>query len=215
MLYEFAHIVKRHLGALWNVAEWCNSIAFNFRYSNRLALIDKLLEQATATPYEMRALRISDIENLVAFFEAQPAEAFMFFRPRSFDAVSRSRLVENHAFLAFLLLVENKIVGYCFMRSFVNGTSYRGYMVDSHWRGKGIAKAMGSGMNVVGAALGLRMYKSISLENVASMMVTKAVCETRVLRTLKNGDYLMECKVKRSDWHKSCNVVENKKMGDK
>ena len=210
MLYEFAHIVKQYLGALWNVAERCNSIVFNFRYGNRLALIDKLLSQATDSPYEMRALCISDIESLVAFFKAQPAEAFRFFKPHSFDAASLRRIVRNKSFLTFLVLAENKIVGYCFMRSFVNGASYRGYMVDSHWRGKGIAKIMGMGMNSVGMALGLKMYKSISPENVASMMATKSVCEIKVLRTLKNGDCLMECKAKKTDEHNNCEIVENK-----
>lgn len=197
MVYELAHIIKERLSFLWNTIEYCNSIAFAMRYKKKLIGIDKVVNMGVSYPYKMRTLEESDIPRLVDFFEKQPADAFRFFNPHRFDAVSLYRIVRNHSFLAFVLMEANDnavdIVGYAFMRSFANGSSYRGYMVDAEHRGKGLAKTMGKGLNRVGDALGLKMYKSISPCNQASMKVTEAVCKIKILKTLKNGDYLIEC----------------------
>ena len=148
-------------------------------------------------PYEMRVVNDSDILSLVSFFNRQPRDAFKFFHPHKFDEDSLRRIVHNKSFLAFLLVekqqMDNEVVGYAFMRSFANGASYRGYMVDARHRGKGLAKIMGYGLNGIGDALGLKMYKSISPDNMASMKATQAVCDVEILKTLDNGDYLIKC----------------------
>ena len=72
-------------------------------------------------------------------------------------------------------------------------------MVDCRHRGQGLAKIMGLGMNRVGDALGLKMYKSISPDNPASMKVTQAVCDTKTVKRLDNGDYLLRCMSKKCE----------------
>ena len=79
------------------------------------------------------------------------------------------------------------------MRSFVNGKTFKGYMVGIDHRGRGVAREMGIAMNRVAKELGLRMYKSISPENPASMAVTKKVNDIKIIKTLDNGDMLIEC----------------------
>lgn len=79
------------------------------------------------------------------------------------------------------------------MRSFVNGKTFKGYMVGIDHRGQGVAREMGIAMNRVAKELGLRMFKSISPENPASMAVTKKVNDIRIIKTLDNGDMLIEC----------------------
>ena len=67
------------------------------------------------------------------------------------------------------------IADYFFMRSFVNGKTFKGYMVGIDHRGQVVAREMGFAMNRVARELGLRMFKSISPENPASLAVTKKV----------------------------------------
>lgn len=203
MIYELAHVIKDKLSFLWSSIEYCNSIAFAIRYRKQLTRIDDIVSDGVLYPYSMRALAKGDIPKLVGFFRSQPIEAFRFFKPHKFDARSLGNIERNHSFLAFVLLEDcgkgNEIVGYAFMRSFANGSSYRGYMVDAGHRGRGLAKLMGFGLNRVGDALGLKMYKSISPCNKASMKVTQAVCNVEVLRTLENGDYLIRCMSKKNE----------------
>ena len=70
-------------------------------------------------------------------------------------------------------------------------------MVDANHRGQGIAKIMGYAMNDVANSLGLKMFKSISPINAPSMAVTKSVCDINIVKTLDNGDLLVECIAKK------------------
>ena len=208
MLYEIAHVVKERMGFVWDAVEWANAWVFGWQHRGQFGYTLPSDDKGIV----VREATLDDISHLVDFFQQQPADAFRFFKPHGFDAVGLRKVIRNRSFLAFVACAQEEgskdlriegskdgtsdsgaIVGYCFMRSFVNGTSYRGYMVDHRQRGRGIGKLMGRAMNVVGDALGLRMYKSISPDNPSSLGVTKSVCDIRVLRTLDNGDMLVEC----------------------
>ncbi len=193
MIYELAHFIKARCTFLWNAAERLNGEAFSLRYGRRLKTIDDILLNNTPGPFIMRTADKSDAADMETFFKAQPKESFRYFRPHGFDRISLTHVIKSKSFLTFILTENDAIVGYAFMRSFVNGTSYRGYMVDYRRHGQGIAKIMGQAMNSVGDALQLKMYKSISPDNVASMKVTEAVCDMETIKTLSNGDYLIKC----------------------
>lgn len=199
MIYELAHFIKARCAFLWNAVERVNGEAFGIRYGRRLKTIDDILLNNTPVPFIMRAADKSDVANMETFFKAQPEESFRYFRPHGFDRTSLTHVIKNKSFLTFILTENDAIVGYAFMRSFVNGTSYRGYMVDYRRQGQGLAKIMGQAMNSVGDALQLKMYKSISPDNVASMKVTEAVCYMETIKTLSNGDYLIKCMSKPLD----------------
>ena len=63
--------------------------------------------------------------------------------------------------------LRQQIVGYFFLRPFVNGKCFRGRIADYCSRGKGIGKLM-----------------------------AKAVSDVRIIKTLDNGYYYIECKPK-------------------
>lgn len=149
---------------------------------------------AICNDLRFKVVRLSPLNvNLaVDFFAAQPKEAFRFFRPHGFDKSSLLRLCRNKGFLAFLVLQEEKVVGYFFLRSFFTGKCFRGYMTDHGHRRMGINRVMGQMATDIAVALELRMYGSISSENQASMLSAQAVNEVRILQTLENGDYFVE-----------------------
>ena len=134
-----------------------------------------------------------EILKLAEFFASQPEDAFRFFKPHDLDEKGIRKVVLNKSFLTFLAMDGDEIVGYFFMRSFVNGKTFKGYMVGIDHRGMGVAGEMGVAMNRVAKELGLRMFKSISPENPASMAVTKKVNDIKIIKTLNNGDMLIEC----------------------
>lgn len=192
MLYELAHIIKDKFGILWDVLEWINAEVFSLMHNKGMKHIPELLE-ACSVKYSLRLATIDDVEQMVAFFNAQPEAAFKFFRPHEFGAEGIRKVVANKSFLTFLAMDGEEIAGYFFMRSFVNGKTFKGYIVGIEHRGMGVAEEMGLAMNRIAKELGLRMYKSISPENPASLAVTKKVNEIKVIKTLDNGDILVEC----------------------
>ena len=191
MLYKLAHILRDKFGFLWNLIEWGNAFVFALTHRDALKKIPAILQECSGT-YKLRFAEQADATALAAFFAEQPEETFTFFKPHAFDEKTLSKIIRNQAFLTFLVLDGEKIVGYFFLRCFVNGKCFKGYIVADAYRGRGIAKLEGIAMNKVNEALGLRMFGSISPENFASMAAAKSVNEVRILETLENGDFYVE-----------------------
>lgn len=191
MLYKLAHILRDKFGFLWNLIEWGNALVFALTHKAALKKIPAILKECSGE-YSLRMAEPADAAPLSAFFAEQPEDAFTFFRPHGFDEKSLLKIIRNKAFLTFLVLDNEKIVGYFFLRCFVNGKSFKGYIVDHLYKGRGIAKKEGIAMNEINKALGLRMFGSISPNNPASMAAAKAVNELKIVETLDNGDLYIE-----------------------
>lgn len=191
MLYKLAHILRDKFGFLWNIIEWCNAFVFALTHKNALKKIPEILKECSGQ-FTLRVAAPADAAPLAAFFAEQPEEAFKFFKPHAFDEKTLLKIIKNKAFLTFLVLDGEKIVGYFFLRCFVNRKSFRGRIVDYRWRNKGIAKLMGITMNKIIAVLNVRLFGSISPDNYASLQSTKAVNDIRVIKTLDNGYYYIE-----------------------
>ena len=196
MLYKIAHILREKMGWLWNLIEWLNSMLFTMRYGKKLRGF-----KFTCVPegYEVVAMRDVPTEQLVVFFEHQPEDAFEFFHPHRFDYKSIEKLQKNSAYLAYLLIdnSNNRIAGYCFIRAYFMGKGFRGRMVDIDYRGKGIGKVLSEVLNEVGFGIGLRLFTSISPENYASLKSVKASTNIKIISTLENGYYYIECMPKK------------------
>lgn len=191
MLYEITHFIKERSSFLWDFVEWGNALVFSMSHKRKLAKLDDILS-AVSTEYVFRIAKETDVYKLLVFFKEQSEDAFEFFRPHEFDVKSIKKIVKNKAFLTFVVLKDDVIVGYFFLRCFVNGKCFRGKMVHKDWQGRGIAKLMGRGMTKVSDALGIRMFGSISPDNFASMASAMASNEIKVLKTLNNGYFYIE-----------------------
>ena len=196
MLYKLAHILRDRFGFLWNMIEWGNALVFALIHRSSLRQIPKILQECSGQ-YTLRMADVADAEALANFFAEQPEEAFEFFRPHGFDKKTLTKIIRNKAFLTFLFLDKEKIVGYFFLRCFVNGKSFRGKIVDYRYRGKGIAKLEGLAMTKISSATGIRMFGTISPDNYASLASSKAVNEVKIVETLDNGYYYIEYLPKR------------------
>lgn len=191
MLYKLAHILRDKFGFIWNLIEWGNALVFALTHKSALNKIPAILK-ACSGQYTLRMAECADAAPLAEFFSEQPEESFEFFKPHAFDEKTLAKIIRNKAFLTFLVLDGEKIVGYFFLRCFVNGKSFRGKIVDYRYRGKGIAKLQGLAMTKISVATGIRMFGTISPDNYASLASSKAVNEVRIVETLDNGYYYIE-----------------------
>jgi len=133
-------------------------------------------------------------ERLVSFFSHQPENAFTYFRPHGFDRKSIKRLQGNKAFLAYVLLdkANDAIAGYCFNRCFFHGQGFRGRMVDINYRGRGLGTAMNKLLNEVGFGLGLRLFETVSRDNVASYRSALSASNVRVVKEMPKNELYLE-----------------------
>lgn len=192
MLYELAHVIKERCGFLWDLVEWGNASLFACLHHKKIKEIPNVLEKCS-TSFIIRETTQMDVKPLVKFFSEQPADAYTFFKPHGFEEKSVEKVIRNKAFLTYVVMDGKTIVGYFFLRSFVNGKCFKGRMVDHRWRNKGIAKQMGIAINDIATLLGMRIFTTISPDNYASLASTKAVNDIKIVKTLENGYYYIEC----------------------
>ena len=191
MLYKIAHIVRDKFGWLWQLVERLNAWLFSMRYGRKL---DSFFFSEIPEGYKLVLFRNVPTEKMVAFFEHQPEEAFTYFRPHAFDTKSIRRLQKNRAFLAYVLIDKSndKIAGYCFNRCFFHGQGFRGRMVDIDYRGKGLGTAMNKLLNDVGFGIGLRLFETVSKDNVASYRSALSASHVKVVKEMSNNELYLE-----------------------
>jgi len=132
--------------------------------------------------------------DMVAFFDNQPEDAFMYFRPHGFDAKSIRLLQRNKAFLGYVLKDKTKgrIAGYCFNRCFFHGQGFRGRMVDIDYRGKGLGTSMNKLLNEVGFGIGLRLFETVSTDNVASYKSALSASNVKIVKEMPHNELYLE-----------------------
>lgn len=191
MLYKLAHYLRDKIGWMWNLIELLNSWLFSLRYGK---ILSGFSFNTIPEGYEIKALKDVPPQKMVEFFERQPEEAFTYFRPHEFDYKSIVRLQANKAFLAYVLEDKNngEIAGYCFNRSFFHGKGFRGRMVDINYRGKGLGTAMNKILNEVGFGIGLRLFETVSKDNVASYKSALSASNVKVVMELPENELYLE-----------------------
>jgi hypothetical protein len=191
MLYKIAHILRDKLRWLWNIIEWINGVIFYMRYEKKLKAFS-----FTTIPdgYDIVPINSIPTNELVAFFEHQPVEAYTYFKPHGFDAKSIKLLQRNKAFLGYVLKDKSNgaIAGYCFNRCFLHGQGFRGRMVDIDYRGKGLGTAMNKILNEVGFGIGLRLFETVSKENVASYRSAMSASNVKVVKEQEHNELYLE-----------------------
>lgn len=190
-MLEFIKKIKNSFPWIWDIIEQMNSIMFFLRYKKKLNTIsfsDKL------GGYEVTPISSVSTCELVDFFAKQPVEAFKYFKPHGFDERSLSRLQRNKAFIAYVLKERQSgdIVGYCFNRCFFIGRGFRGRLVDINHRGKGLGVAMNKILNDVGFGLGIRLFETVSKDNIASYKSALSASNVRIVEELPNNELYLE-----------------------
>lgn len=190
-LYSLAHTLKDKLPFIWDAIEKVNEWLFVLRYGKKVKNV-----AVTCVPdgYKLVSLKDVDTTLLVKFFEHQPEEAYTFFKPHGFDEKSIKRLQKNGSYLAYLLIDKSngQLAGYCFNRCFFQGMGFRGRIVDIDYRGKGLGTAMNKILNEVGFGIGLRLFESVSKDNVASYHSALSASNVKVVQELPHNELYLE-----------------------
>lgn len=186
MLYELAHWVQKSCPWIWEGAEWMNSELFGVLKMRGLRRLEECLVEG------VRLAGVEDAGVLARFFERQPEESFRWFRPHRFDEGTMRKLLGRRSYIIYVMEDEGEIIGYAFLRCFVNGKCFLGKMVDVRHRGKGVCTVLCAvGMRMANC-LGIRMFESINKENVGSMRASQKACDVLVVEEMENGDVLVE-----------------------
>lgn len=194
MLYAIAHFLRDKLPWIWDLIDVLNSWLFGLRFGSKLGQIEVGILERYGKECGMKIVPLREVgtDTLVAFFAAQPEDAFEFFKPHGFDAKALKKLQRNKSFLAYILLDGSAIAGYAFIRSFFMGKGFRGRMVGISHRGKGLGTLMNRMMNDIGFGIGLRLFETVSKRNVASYRSAMSASNVKVLEKMEEDELYLE-----------------------
>ena len=185
--------IKSKLPFLWTMIQWFNGLLIKIFFGKRInTAMQRYLPQKDNNCYDYRLVEHTDLPLLVDLMQRQPEGYDNFFKPHKFDLKTFNRIYKNDAFLMMGVFDGPKAIGYFFVRFFSNKKSFRGYMVDAAYQGKGIAKTMGQIITNISTRSQFRMFATISKYNVKSMAASQAVNELKILEKMDNGDYYVE-----------------------
>ena len=196
MLYRIAHFLRDKFPFIWDLIDAINSFLFMLRYGRKIKSVEQDVLQQYAQSSGMRIMHMRAIpaDKLADFFSAQPEEAYIFFKPHGFDIESLNKLQRNYSFWAYVLMDEdeNQVAGYCFLRSFFMGKGFRGRMVGIDYRGRGLGTLMNKLLNDIGFGIGLRIYETVSKDNIASYRSALSASSVKVIEELEHNKLYLE-----------------------
>ena len=193
-MMDFLLIIKNRFRFLWKVVEKINSIVFYYFYKNSFFNISKkILHKINfGEEYIYRAIQKTDLVHLSEFLISQDQEQLTYFNPHDFDLKTLKHYLKNSSFLMFGVFNKEQLIGYFFLRCFINRICFQGRIVTKSYQGKGIAKKMAQILYRITWDVEFKLYSTISQSNFASLNSHKANINFRVVKNLKNNYLLIE-----------------------
>ena len=193
-IVEFLKSIKNSCPWIWNFIEFCNGLLVRCFHGRKIdRAIDAALSQVDSE-YAYKRLSKSHVEQLVQFISRQPSGFDTFFKPHGFTEKDFKRVLTNGTFILIGVFDCSHLVGYCFIRFFINKSAFRGKIVDKEYQGRGIAKQMGLIMSKVASNAGFRVYATISKDNVASLKSAKYGSSIKIIKELPDNYLYVEIK---------------------
>lgn len=190
---EILIYIKHHCHFIWTLIESVNGCLFYCLFNKKLKTIkDCPSLNVKDSNYNISILNAKDMTELSEFFANQPDDSFRYFKPHSFDIKSLLKKNKNYSFIMIGVKSENKIVGYGFLRCFFNGKAFRGKIVDKDFQGQGIAKKIGIVLTDIATHLNMRLFATISKDNVKSISSSKAVNQIKIIKELPDNYIYVE-----------------------
>lgn len=185
--------IKHHLGFLWKIIDSFNSLLFRIMFKRKQdSVLTVVMSEAASGPYVYRKLEFKDIIPLYELIAEQPTTDLTYFKPHKFDLHSLEKQIKKSAFLMMGAFDEGKIVGYFFLRFFINKKCFVGRLIDKKYRGKGIGMVMNFIMYETSWRMGFRCLSTISRNNKAIIHAHSKNPSMVILKDLQNEYMLVE-----------------------
>lgn len=170
---------------MWNAVEELNAAVCGLKIGDKNSLQKCMIDS-------VRIADINDAGRLTFFFDRQSEDCFKWFRPHAFDEATMRKLLGRKSYIIYVMEEDGEIIGYAFLRCFMNRKCFLGKMVDENHQGRGVCTTLCKvGMNIA-EMIGFRMFESINKENIGSMRASQKACDVIVVEELENGDMLIE-----------------------
>lgn len=185
--------VKHRLTFVWLAIEKANGLFFKVLYKRKLNKSASLVLAEFQHPdFQIRIIQKEDITELHDFLNNVDKSNLEYFDPHPFHEAYLHKLRRNSAFLMLGVFQEGHLVGYFFLRFFVNRSCFVGRIIGSQHQGMGIGKLMNSILYNISWNMGFRCLATISKHNHLVQRAHKSNSHMVVRKQLKNEYILVE-----------------------
>jgi RimJ/RimL family protein N-acetyltransferase len=183
--------IKHNLRFLWKLIELSNGLLFAVFFEKKLyRYLHEVFTEFALPPYDYRVLHDSEAKDLFNLIEQQDISDLEHFKPHEFDLRSIMKQFQNRALLMMGVFDQDKLIGYFFLRFFINRKCFVGRIIDRSYRGKGIGINMNRIMYEISWRMEFRCLSTISLNNKNVLKAHANNQAMNVIRKLPN-DYLL------------------------
>jgi hypothetical protein len=183
--------IKHNLGFIWIIIERVNDLLFYLLYHKRLDKVAReVFKEIQHHSVVFKRISIAESASLYELIKNQPASDLTYFKPHSFEFKSIVRQTRKPSFLMMGAFINDSLVGYFFLRLFVNRKCFVGRLIDKNYRGHGIGVTMNRIMYEIAWRMKFRCLSTISRNNHAVIKAHSGNRYMSVLKELKD-DYLL------------------------
>lgn len=185
--------IKHHMNFLWKMIEGVNGLIFFMIYKSNLdKVLPTVFDKNSLPPFNYRKLILSDADSLYNLIKIQNPSDLEYFHPHDFDIVSIRKQLKNCSFLMMGTFHKEKMIGYFFLRFFINRQCFVGRLIDKEYRGKGIGYVMNDILYKTAWSMNFRCLSTISRDNIAVMRAHAKNPAYKVIKELNNNYMLVE-----------------------
>ena len=187
--------IKHQMPPLWHLAEKVNSFLGAVRYKQLKAVSREVLKNRFLEGFSFSAVEPEDIPAIIEMYDRQDPEYIKNFNPHPFNRQTLNDMRGNNAYSLMKVTEDTsgELVGYFFIRSFFVGKAFHGLITDERFANRGIGSAMWKISMEICHSVGLRMFATISQDNVASYKSARNGTEVNIVNHLENNFILIEC----------------------
>lgn len=192
--------IKHNLKPLWRFIELSNDFLFLMFFESRMEkVLSDIFRVYEKEKFEYKRLDSSDSESLYDLIQAQPSFDLQYFHPHEFDLISVRKQFDKNAFIMMGVFDDKKLIGYFFLRCFINKKCFVGRLIDKPYRGSGIGQVMNSIMYETAWSLNFRCLSTICTHNESVM---KAHARNPLMKKIKEleNDYILVEFIKQGEY---------------
>jgi hypothetical protein len=168
-----------------------NNFLFSLLYYKRLDRVTKeVFKEIQHHPVTYRRISSTESAKIYELIENQPTWDLTYFKPHSFELDAIVKQARKSSFLMMGAFNDDNLIGYFFLRMFVNRKCFVGRLIDKDYRGHGIGLIMNHIMYGIAWRMRFRCLSTISRHNHAVMRAHSGNRHMVVLKELKD-DYLL------------------------
>lgn len=183
--------IKHNLSLLWGIIDRCNSYIFKVLFKSKMeTALKSVMASKDEDAFQYRKLGYDDLGDLYNLIHSQPAQDLKYFSPHGFEDKDLKSHLKKPSFLMMGAFDGDRMIGYFFLRFFLNRKCFVGRLIDRQFRGRGAGEEMNRIMYETAWNMGFRCLSTISRNNTAVMRAHAKNPTMKILKGLKN-DYLL------------------------